>query len=76
MAQDYSELQRISNKLVQLLNSTRQIRDDFVDSFTLLQQRFEQLELAATVFYESAEMKKERSVRCYGSQYLLERKFV
>ena len=76
MVQDYSELQRTSRKLVQLLNTTRQIRDDFVESFTHLQQRFEQLELTATVFYENAEMKKGRSVGCYGGIYLLENQFI
>lgn len=76
MVQDYSDLQRETRKLLQLLNTTRQIRDEFVDSFTLLQQRFEQLELTATVFCENAEIKKGRSVSCCDSFNTLESKFI
>ena len=76
MVQDYSELQRTSRKLVLLLNTTRQIREDFVESFTQLQQRFQQLELTATVFCENAEMKKGRSVCCSGGWCLLESKLI
>lgn len=62
---DHSALQIATRRLVQLLEDTRQNRDAFIETFTLLQQRFDQLEMTTTVFCENSEMKSGRSVKVY-----------
>lgn len=57
MIHDHSSLQVAVRRLVQMLDDMRERRDDFINTYTMLQIKLEQLENTTSLF---CEMRKQQ----------------
>ncbi|KAK8796043.1 hypothetical protein WA171_004007 [Blastocystis sp. BT1] len=58
---DHSSLQVAVRRLNQLLDEMRDVRDEFVNTYSLLQKRLDELETITTQFYENLLSSSSRS---------------
>ena len=63
-------------RLNQLLDEMRDVRDEFVNTYSLLQKRLDELETITTQFHENLMSSSSRSVHALDRIYSIESEFV
>lgn len=63
---DHSSLQVAVRRLNQLLDEMRDVRDEFVNTYSLLQKRLDGLETMTTQFYDNLMGSSNRPIQCSG----------